>query len=80
MQSEVDRFQEEAKKAQLQRLRDELEDDDKQIKFLMKKLGYNKRKANTMPEIFEKEGLHCELILLLKFNNHFCYFSVMGHL
>jgi hypothetical protein len=38
-------------------MRDELNGDDKEIKFLMKKLGYNKRKNKAMPQIFEKEGL-----------------------
>lgn len=59
LQSEVERFQSDAKKAHTKRMQNEADDDDKEIKYLMKKLGYNKRKTKTMPKIFEKEGLHC---------------------
>lgn len=76
LQSEVERFQDEAKKAHLERLREELDGDDKEIKFLMKKLGYNKRKTTAMPQIFEKEGLHRRLLsptLIIAL-----FFSVVG--
>jgi len=57
LKSEVEHFQDEVKKAQLQRARQEEDEDDKQIKFLMKKLGYNKRKTDAVPSILQKEGL-----------------------
>jgi hypothetical protein len=48
----------------MQRMRGEMNEDEKEIKYLMKKLGYNKRKTTAMPQIFEKEGLHCKLFRL----------------
>ncbi|KAI6239121.1 Nucleolar MIF4G domain-containing protein 1 [Aphelenchoides fujianensis] len=58
LKAEEQKFRAEARKTNIERLREELANDEREIKHIMKKLGYNKRKSKSMPEIFEKEGLH----------------------
>lgn len=73
MNSEFKSFEEQAKETRMKRLEEELENDEKEIRRLAKKLGYNKRKTKSMPEIFAKEGMEgksrfrCVLCLGVKY-------------
>ncbi|CAD5206070.1 unnamed protein product [Bursaphelenchus okinawaensis] len=59
LSKEVESFHEQARKERMKRLEEELEDDEKEIRRLSKKLGYNKRKSASAPEVIAKEGLDC---------------------
>ncbi|CAD5208554.1 unnamed protein product [Bursaphelenchus xylophilus] len=57
LQKEAEDFHAQARQERFKRLQEELEEDEKEIRRLSKKLGYNKRKSTSVPEIFAKEGL-----------------------
>jgi len=59
-QEKIQKEQQNSKRLkQIDRLKHDLEEDDREIRSLAKKLKLNKRKNDTLPKSFVDEGLDC---------------------